>query len=201
LYKNFVIVEGFPNTDEREIVLYAINKREARSEPVSVKIQPLIPPIQQAFKSLKVKEDFGGINLDFVNEFGKELVINTMAKDQFGNWIQIDRLYTQAKARNYSIRDMLAVEQEFAIYLVDSYQNISDTLFQTITPLYEELLDKELWKRGNLLTDYYEAAYPTGTSRPREVEKLWDGLHGTYDYYFQHATAPPLPSWITIDLG
>jgi hypothetical protein len=201
LYKNFIQIEGFADTREYEITLYAVNKSENKSETVTVKIQPKTPPIQEVFESLAAKEDFGGINIKFVNRFGNEFTINTLRKEANGTWPRIDRLYTTAKSRDYSIRGMEAVEREFAFYVTDAYMNVSDTLYQKITPLYEEILDKKLWKRGNLLTDFYTAAYPASGANPREVEKLWDDKHGTYDYYIQVATAPSLPSWFSIDLG
>lgn len=201
LYNNFIQIEGFADTREYEIKLYAVNKSENKSEAASVKIQPKTPPILELFNSLMVKEDFGGVNIQFVNSLGKEFTINTLRKEGNGTWSRIDRLYTAAKSRDYSIRGMEAVEREFGFYITDAYMNISDTLYQKITPLYEEILDKKLWKRGNLLSDFYTATYPTGTAIPREVEKIWDDKHGQYDYYIQSAVAPPLPHWFTIDLG
>lgn len=201
LYKNFIQIEGFSDTREYEVKLYAVSKTEVRSEPVSVKIKPMTPPIQEVFNSLLVKEDFGGVNINFTNSLGKEFVVNTLRLENDGRWVRVDRLYTSAKTRSYSIRGMEAVEREFAFFITDSYMNVSDTLFRKITPLYEEMLDKKLWKRGGLLSDHYRAAYPFGTGTPREVEKIWDNLHGQFDYYIQAADSPPLPHWFTIDLG
>src|SRR5690606_32993715 len=42
VYGNSLLLEGFSSTDEREITLYTVNRSENRSEPMQVKIKPLI---------------------------------------------------------------------------------------------------------------------------------------------------------------
>ena len=198
LYKNFVLLDGFADTNEYVVNLHAVNRSENQSDPVVINIHPLTPPIQKVFESLIVREDFGGINYSFENELEAEYVFHTLIKDDEDNWKPYDKLYSKARSREYSVRGLPPLEAEFGIYISDKWTNKSDTLVTILTPLYEERLDKTLWKVAPLPSDYFT---PTYGNRP--VSKLWDDKHGIYDYFIAAPppSAPPLPNWFTIDLG
>jgi len=195
-YNNFVELEGFVNQDEAEVTLYTVNRAEIRSEPVVVKIKPLISPIELALDSLEIREDYGGVNLRFFNAAKKEYIVNTVIKNELGNWVTYDRLYSQAPYRDYSVRGLLSKETEFAFYLVDKWKNKSDTIFKTLVPLYEELLDKKSWKHYPL-DDVFKPRY---SDRP--ISKVWDGgLNNTQYFIGDEPAEAPLPHHFTIYLG
>src|SRR5690606_36513616 len=171
---------------------YTVNRSENRSEPMQVKIKPLISPLEITFSSLKAEGDFGGVTLSCVNETASEFVFYTLTRAETGGWGIYDRLYSSAKERDYSIRGLNAEPQEFGFVLQDKWQNRSDTLYKTLTPLYEEELDKSLWKHYPLDNDI-----PTDPSRP--LWGLWDdGPSGLSVLTYPGIT---LPNWLTIDLG
>src|SRR5690606_10417405 len=139
-------------------------------------------------------QDFGGVNLQFDNEIGNEYVLFILTKDEEGAWNIHDRLYTSEKQPNYTSRDLVAEPQDFAFYFQDKWQNVSDTLFQTITPLYEEELDKSLWTHYLLDNDNYYSLYPN-----RPASNLWS--QSTSNFFMAPYPGIELPVWITIDLG
>lgn len=194
IYKNFVTLEGFSNTNEYEVKLFAVNRSENRSAPSIAKIKPLLGPMNDVFASLKVFETFGGIAMNFKNETGAELVLHTFYKDSNGNWVDRDRLYSNAKERSYSIRGFEPNPTEFLFYFTDKWKNFSDTLITTVAPLYEEEVDKALWVDANLLGD---------SNKPRygPLRELW--TPGPTTYFFQIHTDQNLvlPNWFSIDLG
>lgn len=198
LYKSFVVLDGFSDTNEYQVTLHAVNRSEIQSDPVSVTINPLTPPIQTVFASLNVREDFGGVSYSFENEQQEEYVFYTLIKDDDGKWVPYDKLYTKARSREYAVRGLPPVEREFGIVITDRWKNRSDTLRKKLVPLYEEKLDKKLWRIAPFPSDYYTPNYAN-----RPVSNLWDDKHGTYDYFIAAPSpaAPPLPSWFTIDLG
>lgn len=201
LYTNFIELEGFANTDEYEVTLYAVNRSENRSAPVSVKIKPLSPPIANTFNSLAVVEDFGGINIKFTNDAGVDLVFNTLIKNPItGNLASYDKLYTKAKSRSYSIRGLSSVETEFYIYVTDKWHNVSDTLKMKLTPVYEEMISKTnpKWIAMNYPND---SQVPSTAEKP--IEKIWDGVWTTNTSFFigKLPAVNPLPNWFTIDMG
>jgi hypothetical protein len=197
IYKNYVEIEGFGDTEEYTIQLYAINKGEIRSEPTECRVNPLTPPITETFETLEVKEDFGGVNTRFLNDKQKNLVFYTLYKDEEGTWVNYDRLFTAAKSRDYSVRGLLPEPTEFGFYFRDEWGNLSDTLVKNITPLYEEMLDKKLFKAYPLPSDTYEWQANWGP-----VSNLWDGDYANHDnLFYQATTGAKVPNWITIDLG
>src|SRR3546814_1114961 len=48
--------EGFGDTKAREVTLYAVDRGENRSEPVTVTINPLTPPMQMVRNTVDIKE-------------------------------------------------------------------------------------------------------------------------------------------------
>src|SRR5690606_37331026 len=65
IYKNYIELDGFGDTNEYQVKLYAVNRSEVSSEPTSFTIRPLTPPIHTVFETLEVSEDFGGVNTKF----------------------------------------------------------------------------------------------------------------------------------------
>src|SRR5215207_10382308 len=62
-YTNSLLVDGFKDTSETTVTLYAVNRSEVVSEPYTVTVKPLMPAYLTSFDSLKVKPTFGGINI------------------------------------------------------------------------------------------------------------------------------------------
>lgn len=200
LYTNFVELEGFADTKEYNVTLYAVNRSENRSEPVNVKIHPLPPPIETVFNSLVVKEDFGGINMNFLNEGEDEFVFSTQIMGPVGKLVTYDKLYTKAKTRDYSVRGLAAEPTEFFISVKDKWGNLSDTLKTTLTPIYEEMVSKTnpKWVAMNYPND---SQIPK--TSPQPIEKIWDGVWTTNTSFFIGKEPPqnPLPNWFTINMG
>lgn len=194
LYKNYVVLDGFADTSEYVVNLYTVNRSEKRSEPVATTIHPLTPPIHTVFQSLKVSEDFGGVNVNFVNEPEKEYIFHTLYKDESGEWVNYDRLYTKSKTRDYSVRGLPSEPTEFAFYFTDRWKNHSDTLVKTLTPLYEEKLDKSIWKHLPLDNDTY-----IPQSYGWRFTNAFDGDFNSL--FYQKLSGASMPNWFTLDLG
>ncbi|NGM60838.1 DUF4959 domain-containing protein [Sphingobacterium sp. SGG-5] len=199
-FKNYVLLEGFGKAKEYEVELYSVSKSEQRSAPVRVNISPTTPPIQLSANTVEASHTFGGVLLNFKNAFNMEYVFYTLIKDNNGTWVEYDRHYTGAETEDilFAVRGLEATPTEFAFYLQDKWQNISDTIYSTLTPLYEEELNKSLWKAEELIDDFYEPLYDT-----RPLSQLW--TTGGTSYFFQNHKDYPekagMPTWVTIDLG
>ena len=196
LYTNFVLIEGFADTMEHSIELFAVDKSENKSNPVQIKVQPKSPPIQSVFKSIKVQSDFGGINIHFENPLENEYVVNTFILDSTGEWIRYDRLYTKAKERDYSIRGLPSKQTVFGIVVTDKWGNNTDTLQKVLTPIYEEELDKKQWTLITTLPSDFLKLYNANSA----LTNLWDGLNNG-PYASTDRNTSILPSSFTIDLG
>jgi hypothetical protein len=86
--------------------------------------------------------------------------------------------------------------------VTDAYGNVSDTLFQTINPLYEIPIPKTLFQPYVLATDV--GNYQNGLYN---LVNLWDGNYGEYCYNTQQPILPTSakpniwPAWFTFDMG
>lgn len=59
IYTNSVKVEGFGDTKEREVKLYAVDRSENVSSPITVKVQPQTPPVHAVKNTMSIIPDFG----------------------------------------------------------------------------------------------------------------------------------------------
>ena len=200
-YSNFIELEGFGRSHEQEVKLYTVSRSEKSSEPVSVKIHPEPARIHEVFETLQVAETFGGVITSFTNASKSELVMYTLIKDEEGNWLTYDRLYTNALERNYSIRGLESESTEFGFYFTDKWNNNSDTLMRTMVPLYEKLIEKDAWKNAKLFNDTYTPQFAGAW----DLENIWDGTSSAVNgFYHGHPSEPAdltIPNWFTIDLG
>lgn len=195
VYKNYVLLEGFGTTNKVDVSLYTVDRAENRSEPFSIQISPLKAPVHTVFETLKVIETFGGVNMTFTNEQQQEYIVHTLYRDSTGEWVDYDRLYSSAESTNYSVRGFESEPVDFAFYFTDKWKNNSDTLLSTLTPLYEEEMDKSLWKDADLIDDFNDPLYSP-------LYQLW--TPGATTYFFQNrnnAQMVGMPNWVTIDLG
>ena len=55
IYSDTLVVNGFGDTNKYTVKLYSVGKNEKVSEPISVDINPLTPPVISAFKKLTIR--------------------------------------------------------------------------------------------------------------------------------------------------
>jgi hypothetical protein len=195
-YTNSLVVDGFGQSGEYEVKLYTVGRNEKRSEPVSVKINPLPSAVTTVFKSLVVKEDWGGISFSFQNANEANLAVEVITPDSLGDWTTSEIFYTKMKEARFSVRGFEPVKRRFGIFLRDRWDNRSDTIMGEYTPMLEQFLDKSKFKEMNLPTDY-NAPHSNGTLR---MSRIWDGQY-TSETDFVTVPGKGLPQWFTFDLG
>lgn len=194
-YSSELLIEGFGDTNPCEVKIYSVSSGEKRSQPVSVTVTPLTPPIVEVFRSLKTRPDFGGLNTGFVNATAANIVITVLTKDATGKLVPADAFYTNLRRDSFTTRGFTAAPREFGIFVKDRWDNYSDTLFTTLTPFFELKLDKSRFREvnpypGDVNADIYSAAYP--------MPKLWDDNTGSI---YVTKTGLGMPESFTIDLG
>ena len=148
LYKNFLEVQGFGDTEERNIELVCVDKSMNESEPVSVTIHPLTPPIKLIFGSLKLQSDFGGIRATWENEYKMDISVTILIPDSFGILKPYPNgtFYSDAVKGTGILRGFPSEKQFFAVTVRDRWGNQSDTIDGDFIPLYEEKLDKSKFR-------------------------------------------------------
>jgi hypothetical protein len=195
-YVTTLTIEGFGTTDERIIKVYAVNRMEKESAPVEVKIQPLVPSILLVRESLTQRVDFGGFVVSFRNVNKAEVAINVVVKDSVEyRFSEYDAMYTSIVEGSFPVRGLPDKENEFGVYVVDRWNNFSDTMFFTLTPWREDYLSKSLFKYRTVHGDATWNNYSGG-----KPENAWNDQNGNGEYAH---TAYPLefPHRFTMDLG
>ncbi|MCL3779183.1 DUF4959 domain-containing protein [Prolixibacteraceae bacterium JC049] len=194
-YVDSLVVEGFGNTTERDVTLYAVDRNQNASEPTSVKIQPLTPPVKVVASTFELVADFGGIQARWANDDKAELGVVFMRKDTLTDKFEtLETYYTNAPAGKRSIRNMKVKEREFSVYMKDRWDNRSDTLSYKITPLFETAFDKGLFRKV-LMEGDYDGVFGW------VHERMWDGKHGEGNGYSSPGGQGVWPHYVTFDMG
>lgn len=153
-FTDTVNVEGFAKEADYEVTLQTVSRANIISDPVKVTVHPQTPPYLLIRRQLSIQTDFGGVNVQALNPLKKEVGVIVTGFEKATNAMEVlDQHYDKRDTINYSIRGYNPVPLDFGVYVTDRFGNVSDTLKQTITPLYEELLDKGKFSTLRLPSD------------------------------------------------
>jgi hypothetical protein len=197
-YNNSLTIEGFPNTKEYQVKLYAVSRGGKKSDPVTVTIKPLTPPVWKVFQSLQLAPTFGGISVKFQDSSEASVVITVLAMDSTGVLSLADQFYTKRMADVVASRGFDTTKRKFGVFVRDRWDNYSDTLFGTFKPLAEIELDKTRFQEVHLQGDDWQAH-----GGQKTVSKLWDNqiVFGENNGMFSSETGYGFPQAFAFDLG
>lgn len=197
-YTNAIRVEGFADTLEHAVNVYAVDRSGNRSTPVAVTVKPQTPPVIATRRSLEVVPDFGGINIRFTNRSKADLAILVNTPDSLGEMGTVQTFYTARDSASFSVRGYEATPREFQVFVRDRWGNLSDTLSVTLTPVYEVLLDKSKFREvvfpGDSPCNLWGGAMPY----------VWDGkVLPDVSGFGLHTgnVGSGIPKYITFDMG
>jgi hypothetical protein len=192
-YTNTLTVDGFGDTLAHEVKLYAVNKAEVASDPVTVMVKPLENPIWGVFRKLKVVPDFAGIRVISTNPSRFNIAIEIL-RDSLGQWFPYTGIYTETDSISSPVRGMDTIPVKLALFVRDRFLNRTDTLFTKLTPYFETALPKNGYREFTLPGDA-----PSAWASNR-VANLWDG--NTEVWPGVNITKDEgKPSVITFDIG
>jgi hypothetical protein len=194
LYSKSLEVRGFGTTDPQTILLYSVDRSKNHSAPVEVTIHPDTAPVQLILQSMSMQRDFGGVLLTWKNEHKADVVIYVLAADSTGEVGIAEEVYTSSADGKFNLRGFDSTERVFGVQIRDRWDNYSNTLMGTYTPLYEMKLDKLLWKRQSLPGDNNTQYDDGGWAWIR----LYDDMIGNQGW---HTGQGQSPMYFTIDLG
>jgi len=192
-YTDRIEVSGFGSAGTYPVSLVAVGRNSEESAPFAVDVSPTDPPIAEAFSTLEIREDWGGATVFMENLYEAELTVDVVTPDDFGALTVTETFYTKMKDARLPVRGFEPKPRVFGVVLKDRWGNRTDTLFNTLTPLFEEEIPKP-FARIDLPTDY-STPHNNGSA---VLERIWDGSHSESDF----VTVPGhgLPQWFTFDL-
>ncbi|GHT71704.1 hypothetical protein FACS189455_4130 [Bacteroidia bacterium] len=166
-YVDKLKVEGFME-GEFQVNLTSVDKSKNESQPVPVKINPLIPPVELIFESLNVLDSFGGVKLFWENPMKDNVIVEVSRKDG-DEWISVENFYTNAPVGQGSIRGFDPEPITFRFRIRDRWDNYSEYRVTDNLPLEEKQLDKSKFKMVTILP----GDSPSHSSLV--ISNIWDG--------------------------
>ncbi|MCY1722483.1 DUF4959 domain-containing protein [Prolixibacteraceae bacterium Z1-6] len=185
-------VEGFGNTEERSVILYAVDRSENVSDPVEVKVNPELPDVHAVNNTIEMVPDFGGVQFRWTNENNAPLAFMIFATDSTGKLSEVQTVYSAITDGQFTIRGYDPVETEFAMVVRDRWDNYSEMSTITVTPLFEEELDKNKFNKIVLDNDQDWSAWEG------RYEFSYDGDPNTFNHTW---AGTGWPQYWTVDLG
>src|SRR5690606_21891059 len=98
-FNSTITVEGFGRSETQQIELIAYDKSENPSTVVLADIQPLDAPVFGLIETVAIKDDFGGIRIDWQNVHESDAVLTVLTtSDEFGieEWSEAGRFYSRS---------------------------------------------------------------------------------------------------------
>ncbi|MCH5718272.1 DUF4959 domain-containing protein [Niabella hibiscisoli] len=195
-YSDSITVSGFAESKEYQVVLRTVSRANVSSDSIVVTVRPDTPPYLLALPTVSMRNDFGGVKIDVVNKLKANIGIITIAQDATTRQLEIvNQNYTNSDSISYSLRGYDTIPKQFGIYVTDQWGNISDTVFSTIKPIYETLIDKSRFSEYRLPSD-------ARTGFGWVMSNLWNGNTGSPGYHTEQPIQPLVwPATITFDIG
>lgn len=193
VFKNEMMISGFGKSKKQTIDLITVDRSQNESEPVSVEIEPLDSPIYGIIESMHIYESWGGAKFVWDNPEKEQIVVYVITKDEEGKDFNLETFYSEAAEGVGFVRGMESVPTPFNVVVKDSYNNFTDTLTQTVTPLYEMKLPSEKFKGMPLAPGYKISQWG------QPLDCLWNGITGNDEKYYMDLVKPN--PYFTVDLG
>jgi hypothetical protein len=194
-YSDSLTVSGFAKNKDYKVVLYTVSRAEVKSDSLVVTVHPDSPAYLKALPTVVMQKDFGGLHVDCINSSKAPIGVITITPDDKGKLQVASQNYSDQDSISYTLRGYDTVARKFGVYTTDEWGNVSDTVYSTVTPIYEAFMDKGKFQPYSLPSD---AVSDFGWVLPN----LWDGNMGSPGYHTQQPIRPLVwPATVTFDMG
>lgn len=199
LYTDSLLLDGFAKGGEYTVKLYSIGRNEKPSEPLVVRVNPEEAPVNEAFKSLVLTEGFGGVRIHFENpnqrDFAYCLLVDSLNN---GDWAALQTFYSKNSKGIFSHTGLKPAPVKVGAYIRDRWGNTSDTVVNTLTPLFEYMIPKP-YGVFNLASDSYLPA--ENDANRYAITGLWDGITSAENTnIFANTHTSPMPQTFTVNI-
>ena len=151
--------------------LFVVDENENISQPVEVEFIPLPSFIFLVQESITITPDLGGVKLEWDNVAEKTVYVHLHIVSGSDEEIRI--LSSNSLTESIFVRGLESVEMTFLTKVEDFDGNITDLEEKaTLTPLFEEMIDKSTWTLMSQLS-------VNGNAWEGETTAFWDDIVDT----------------------
>ena len=143
-HNNFIEIDGLNQNTPVQVKLFVIDENENMSQPVDIEFTPLPSFIYLVQESITITPDLGGVKLEWENEAEKTVYVHLHIVNAGEEEIRI--LSSNNASESVFVRGLESVEMTFLTKVEDFDGNITELEEKaTLTPLFEEMIDKSTW--------------------------------------------------------
>lgn len=195
MYIDSLVIKGIGDTNDRNVMIYAVDRFENASKGVAVTITPETPSVMLVQESFAAEPDWGGFSLSFANTEKEAVSIMVYYENEdTEGYLLHDIYYTEREKGPLAVRGLKDKPSTFQIKVRDRWENESDTYSFELTPLKEDLLDVAKFKEMKIPGDVDWAKFGGAW------QCFFNSNFGSMD--FAHTDFPiAFPHPTTIDLG
>ncbi len=193
LYVDTLVVEGFGDTQPREVNLIAVDRSKNESTPVSVTVTPLVPYVLTIGETLGLMPDFGGVQAYWQNPSRADISVVILKKDNNNEYVPLETFYSSMVDGQGVVRGMDTIPADFGVLVQDRWINQSATLYYTLVPIYETIFDRLNFRAVDIPGDA-----PVGAGWTKD--RMFDGIVGENGFSSQGGLGT-MPHSVTVDLG
>ena len=170
-HNNYIEIDGLNQDTPIQIRLFVVDESENLSSPVEVEFTPLPSFIYLVQESISIIPDLGGVKLEWENIAEKTVYVHLHIVNGIGDEIRI--LSSNSATESVFVRGLQSVETTFLTKVEDFDGNITDLEEKaTLTPLFEEMIDKSTWTLMSQLS-------VNGDAWEGETTAFWDDIVDT----------------------
>ena len=155
-YLDTLVVEGYADENEHDVVIRSFNANDDKSEGQTVKITPLVAPVKTA--KFEAFESFGGIKIRITDNptLAKLALVvqcdqtnpdQDLAYDQ-RKWKDVSTFFTESNSVVLTRRGLEAVPTVFAFHFRDDFGNVSETQLIKLTPKEDPFAFTDIYRTG-----------------------------------------------------
>lgn len=188
-FNNSIEIDGLNQTTALTITLYVVDENYNQSAPIYVELIPLESFIYLVQQSIEISSDLGGFRISWENIESKTVYVFVHIDNAGEEEIRI--LSSDNPEESIAVRGLPSEEISISTRIEDFDENSTTLEYKgTLTPLFEELIDKSTW---TLLTsqsvngDAWEGASvnfwddvidTTGNNSDNSYFMIWRDLNG-----------------------
>ena len=170
-HNNFIEIDGLNQNSPVQVRLFVVDENENMSQTVEVEFTPLPSFIFLVQESITITPDLGGVKIEWENIAEKTVYVHLHIENGSDEDIRI--LSSNSLNESVFVRGLESVEMTFLTKVEDFDGNITDLEEKaTLTPLFEEMIDKSTWTLMSQLS-------VNGNAWEGETTAFWDDVVDT----------------------